>query len=86
MTPVRVELVTAPDCHLCADAKRMLEAFARDWPLVIQEVAWDSPQGRARRDQDGILFPPGLYVSGVYWGYGRLSRGRFRALLRERAP
>ena len=79
--PIRVTLVTAPDCHLCAHARQVLARLAREHPLAVEELAWNDPAAAARLERDGVPFPPALYVEDELWGYGRLSEGRLRRLL-----
>jgi hypothetical protein len=78
-------LVTAPECHLCEHARRVLSRLQRAWPLVVEEVDWRSSEGQALIQQDSVPFPPALYVGGELYGYGRLSEGRLRRLLEGRA-
>jgi len=83
---IRVTLVTEtrPGCHLCEHAREVLARLGRTWPLVVEEVAWESPEGRALVARDGIPFQPVVYIDGVCVGYGRLSEGRLRRELERR--
>jgi hypothetical protein len=82
---LRAILVTAPDCYLCEHARQVLARLGCDWPLALQEVTWESPEGMALVRRDGVPFPPALYLDGTFAGYGRLSEGKLRRILRERA-
>jgi hypothetical protein len=82
---LRATLVTAPDCHLCEHARQVLARLGQTWPFVVEEVAWNSPEGLALARRDGAPFPPALYIDGRLYGYGRLSEGRLRRLLAQRA-
>lgn len=77
----QVTLVTAPNCHLCEHARRVLARLGGTGALRIQEVDWDSIEGRDLVRRDRPLFPPALYLDGALWGYGRLSEGRLRRSL-----
>lgn len=81
---LRVTLVTAPDCHFCKHARRVLARLGQTWPVAVEEVAWNTPEGLALIQRDGVPFPPALYVGGELYGYGRLSEGRLRRLLERR--
>ncbi len=81
---LRATLVTTPECHLCEHALEVLARLRHTWPLVVEEVAWKSPEGLALVQRDGVPFPPALYVNGELYGYGRLSEGRLRRLLERR--
>lgn len=82
--PLRATLVTAPNCHLCEHARHVLARLGRIWPFELAETAWESPEGRALVQRDGVPFPPALYVDGRLYGYGRLSEGLLRRLLEKR--
>ena len=81
---VHATLVTAPGCHLCDHARQVLLRLQRAWPLVVEEVEWNSAEGQAFVRRDGVPFPPALYVGGEFYGYGRLSEGRLQRLLERR--
>ena len=55
-----------------------------EWPLAVSEVQWRSPEGQELVRRDGVPFPPALYIDGVLAGYGRLSEGRLRRVLKYR--
>ncbi len=82
---MRATLVTAPECHLCGHAREVLSRLQRDWPLAVDEVAWESSEGQTLVRRDGVPFPPALYVAGEFYGYGRLSERLLRRLLERRA-
>jgi hypothetical protein len=81
MSRVDIEVVTAPSCHLCEDAHRILLEVGMEFPVRIREIAWDSPEGVRRRIQGAALFPPAIFINGRFFSYGRLSRGRLRKAL-----
>jgi len=43
-----------------------------------------SPEGQALAERGGILFPPGVFLDGAPFSYGRLSERRLRRELRRR--
>jgi hypothetical protein len=77
-------LVTAPACHLCDHARRVVARLEGVWPLAVSEVQWHSAEGQELVRRDGVPFPPALYIDGVLAGYGRLSEGRLRQVLKYR--
>ena len=84
-TPPRVLLVSAPDCHFCAQAKAALDRLRREYALEVQEVSLASPEGQDLAARHGILFPPGLFLDGTFVGFGRASERKLRRLLEQRA-
>ncbi len=81
---VRVRLLIAPQCGFCDDAKAILERVAKDYPLTVETVALDSPEGEQLALQGNILFPPGLFLDGEPFSYGRLSERKLRQELERR--
>lgn len=74
-------LVTSPGCHFCEFAKRVVESLQAEYPLSVSEVSLLSPEGQELAARDGILFPPGIYVAGEFFGFGRLSASKLRKRL-----
>lgn len=83
MATIRVTLLTAEGCHSCARARKILERLAQEWPLAVEDVPLHSPEGTDMALRDGIAFPPGIYLNGALFGYGRLSEGKLRRRLGE---
>lgn len=81
---VRVWLLAAPQCGFCDDAKAILERVAQDYPLTIETIALDSPEGERLALQGSILFPPGLFLDEEPFSYGRLSERKLRQELERR--
>jgi hypothetical protein len=83
--PIRAQLITAHDCHLCEHARAVLTRLQAGFPLTIKEVPLASPEGQALAARHAILFPPGLFLDDEYVGFGRVSERRLRAKLEKRA-
>lgn len=75
---VDVLLVTSPACHLCEQAKDVLERLSGDYPLTWREVDMASPEGSAIVRSSRAPFPPMIVVAGQFYGYGRLSEKKLR--------
>lgn len=39
---MRVTIYTKKDCHLCEEAKAVLSKFAREYPLIVDEIDIES--------------------------------------------
>ncbi len=85
VAPARVLLVTAPDCHFCADAKAVVARLGQTYPLEVREVAISSPEGQETATRHGIMFPAGLLLDDGFVGFGRVSERKLRRLLERRA-
>ncbi len=73
-------LVTAPDCHLCAHARDVLERLGGgETRLSIREVDVGSDEAKAlARSGVPLAFLPVLWDGTRVLGYGRLSERRLR--------
>jgi hypothetical protein len=82
---VNIVLITAPDCHFCAEGIAVLARLAAHHPLTVREIAWSSADGQALVARHGILFPPGLLVDDAFVGFGRVSERKLRRILERRS-
>ena len=84
--PAQVTVVTAPACHLCADARSALAELARQYPLTVTVVTAGSPAGQmlAGRHRTGMF--PLVLVDGMFFAAGRLPRRKLVRLLAARGP
>ena len=83
--PVEVLVVTAPGCHFCDDALRLLDELGEVTPLTVRTVPISSDEGRAFIVRYRVPFPPILIVDGVLFGYGRISHRKLESHLAQRA-
>jgi Glutaredoxin-like domain (DUF836) len=81
---MEVLLVTQAHCSLCEHAKQILDRLATEYPLRITVVDLAAAEGRALAADGGILFPPGVFLDGEPFSYGRLSERRLRRELDRR--
>ncbi len=84
MAAIRVLLLTQEHCSLCEQAKKVLDRLAGEYPLKVAVLDLASPQGRALGADGGILFPPGVFLDGEPFCYGRLSERKLRRELDRR--
>src|SRR5574340_445125 len=82
---IRVTLLTRADCGFCDDAKTILARLASDYPLAVEVVDLRSPLGEELATRGGVLFPPGVFLDGEAFSYGRLSERKLRRVLERRA-
>lgn len=71
---IEIVFVTAPRCHFCHDAAKLLEELGDRYALNVREVALESVEGVAIASRFRIPFPPVLLIDGTYFGHGRISR------------
>jgi glutaredoxin len=84
MTP-DVLVVSAPACHLCADAERALAELACSYGLNVRAVEASSDEGRHVVAEHRPAMFPVVLIDGAMFSVGRLPRGKLRKLLEARA-
>jgi hypothetical protein len=81
--PVVVNLVEAPACHLCDDAKSTLAVLAQSLPMTIQVLSISSVHGGALMAQHRAPMSPLVLLDGQYFSSGRLPRRKLERRLKE---
>lgn len=84
MTALEILLLTKENCGYCDFAKQMLDRLSAEFPLSISTLSLDTPHGQELAQQNGILFPPGLFIDGEAFSYGRPSERKLRRALEGR--
>jgi glutaredoxin len=70
-----VTLVTRRECHLCADAERLLNRLADELPFDLQQLDVDADPARRDEYSDRV---PVILIDGAEHGYWRVEEARFR--------
>ncbi len=83
MKAVDVLVVTAPGCHFCEAATRLLDELAEVTPLNVRTVPLASDEGRHLVVKHRVPFPPIVLIDGDYFGYGRISERKLKARLMQ---
>ena len=81
---VEMILLTQDHCKFCEDAKRVLDRVTSDFPLDVVIVDLGSARGQQLAMEGGVMFPPGVFVAGEPFSYGRLSERKLRKELLSR--
>lgn len=79
-----VLLLTREDCVFCEQAKELLARLAAEYPLTISTLDLHSPVGQDLALRGGVLFPPGIFLDGDAFSYGRPSERKLRRELERR--
>ena len=82
--PTRVLLLTTDECGFCADARAVLRRLEAQYELRVETLALETPAGQELARRGSILFPPGTFVDGEPFAYGRLSERKLRRELARR--
>ncbi len=79
--PARVRLLTRPGCHLCDEARAVVETVCAETGETYEEVDVDAPEADPalrRRYTDEV---PVTFVDGAQHDYWRVDPARLRAAL-----
>ena len=81
---MNVLLLTQQDCAFCAQAKEILARLSAEYGFSVSTLDVSSPEGEAVAARSGILFPPGIFLDGEAFSYGRPSERRLRREIERR--
>ncbi len=81
---IAILLLTQEHCGFCEQGRDILDRLSREYWLSVSTLDMGSPEGQRLAAQGGLLFPPGLYIDGEPFCYGRLSERKLRRELDRR--
>lgn len=81
---MEVQLVTRDDCAFCDVAKEMLGGLSTEYGFAVRVLELDSPEGASLAERGGVMFPPGVFIDGEPFSYGRVSEKKLRRELGRR--
>ena len=85
MTPIKIVILTQESCAFCDAAKSLFERLGAEYPLAVSALSLESPEGQELAKRGQILFPPGIFIDGEAFSYGRPSERKIRRELDRRA-
>src|SRR5713226_5643144 len=77
---MNVLLLTQQDCAFCTQAKEILARLSAEYGFSVSALDVNSPEGEALAVRSGILFPPGIFLDGEAFSYGRPSERRLKSV------
>lgn len=84
MKRISVLILTQQNCAFCDTAKAMTDRLSQEYPLSVATLPLDSTEGQTLAEKGGILFPPGLFLDGQPFCYGRPSERKLRREIERR--
>lgn len=81
---MEVTLLTRQECAFCDQAKEILDRLAPKFSFAISTLDMDSEEGQALAERGGVMFPPGIFLDGEAFSYGRPSERKLRKELERR--
>lgn len=82
---MQVTLLAQQECAFCDQAKEILGRLQREFDLDVSVLDMASAEGAALAERGGIMFPPGIFLNGEAFSYGRPSERKLRRELERRA-
>ncbi len=80
----RVLLVTSLGCAPCTRVKRILNELRTEMSdLIVEEIEFSSPAGSRLAVENGILYPPAVFVNGTLIAKGKIDADHMIARIRE---
>ena len=80
---IEILVLTREDCAFCDHARLILTRLRENFDLEIKTLDINSEAGERLARAGGILFPPGIFVNGEAFSYGRLSERKLRKHLTQ---
>ena len=72
---MKIQLLTSPGCHICAEVKKTLEEIRPNFPaLEIEEIDIVTPEGQAMVQKYGIFASPGVIINGELFSAGGVNK------------
>lgn len=81
---MEVLLLTQENCGFCTQAKEILDRLSGEYQLSVTTLDLNSPEGQALAMRGGVLFPPGIFIDGEPFSYGRPSERKLRREIERR--
>ncbi|MBA2712946.1 MAG: glutaredoxin family protein [Rubrobacteraceae bacterium] len=81
---VEITLLTQKNCAFCEQAKEVLKRLSDEYPISVRELDLATPEGQRLAWHGGVMFPPGIFVVGDPFSYGRPSEKKLRRELERR--
>ncbi len=81
---MEVTLLTQENCALCDQAKEVLDRLSTEYPISVSTLDLGTPEGQTLAWRGGVMFPPGIFIGGEPYSYGRPSEKKLRRELDRR--
>ena len=81
---MNVLLLTQEQCGFCTQAKELLDRLSVEYGFSLSTLDLASPEGEDLAVRNGVLFPPGIFLDGEPFSYGRPSERRLRREIERR--
>jgi len=81
---MHVLILTQEHCGFCEQAKALLARLSVEYGFSVSMLDLASQEGQALAVSSGLLFPPGIFLDGEPFSYGRPSERKLRREIERR--
>lgn len=81
---MHVLILTQEHCGFCEQAKEVLDRETVEYGFSFSTLNVGSPEGQTLAMRGGVLFPPGIFLDGEPFSYGRPSERKLRREIERR--
>jgi len=81
---MHVLILTQEHCGFCEQAKEVLDRLSVEFGFSFSTLDMGSPEGQTLAMRGGVLLPPGIFLDGEPFSYGRLSERKLRREIERR--
>ena len=78
MNRLKITILSKENCTFCEHAKTIVNRLMTEYPLSVEIVDLNTPEGQSLAHHAGFLFPPGIFIDDKPFSYGRLSERKLR--------
>jgi len=81
---LNVRFVTSLGCTPCLRIKRILQELQSEMPnLTVEEIEFTAPSGSKLAMENGILYPPAVFLNGQLIAKGKIDADALIAQIRQ---
>ena len=81
---MHVLILTQEHCGFCEQAKEVFDRLSVEYGFSFSTLNVGSPEGQTLAMRGGVLFPPGIFLDGEPFSYGRPSERKLRREIERR--
>ena len=81
---MHVLILTQEHCGFCEQAKEVLDRLSVEYGFSFSTLDLATPEGQTLAMRGGVLFPPGIFLDGEPFSYGRPSERKLRREIERR--
>lgn len=72
---MKLQFLTMPDCHTCAEVKKILDEVLPQFPDVkLEEIDITSEEGQKMIQKYSIMSSPGIVIDGELFSTGGINK------------